>query len=461
MDELVQLRKDLKESNLELERERQNSKSLEDRLAISQSDFLKATVQIIDLRGMIATEGSDDEAEEWNPLAPLTPLSRSSPHSPLSLPLGVKTLKLHRAVKRSRRLPKADLLQALRGVGDRSPLTPSKDTRTASVPSTPCDVTETNRRAAVQQSVKSQSASRKRQFADSEGHTEQIVPDREIISAVFDRNLSGLRARLRQGVKVRLWEDAPGCHVHSFDCLLSLDKTHEALTFLAASVRRGTFSLFAQRTEVLPMRCRRPMYRSTASLWLRICPCHPCFIPFILIIPVHVTLVYHLCHHHIHHTNNYRISDMVDCLSNACTASASEQHIGLLSVFKGVGKHPPDALTIVARPSMSSSMSSSTEQSPSRIVSLKVALREDRNFLLSALRTLISISLSTSFSTSISTSVTMADRKIGGVGGVDGSREGDRSAVPLVRGHRSNNTATCSLVDSEDIRVSHSSSLYY
>ena len=457
MDELVQLRKDLKESNLELEKEKQNSKSLEDRLAISQSDFLKATVQIIDLRGMIATEGSDDEAEEWNPLAPLTPLSRSSPRSPLSLPLGVKTLKLHRAVKRSRRLPKAELLQALRGVGDRSPLTPSKDTRTTSVPSTPCDVTETNRRAAVQQSSKNQSASRKRQFADSEGHTEQIVPDREIISAVFDRNLSGLRARLRQGVKVRLWEDAPGCHVHSFDCLLSLDKTHEALTFLAANARRGTFSLFAQRTEVLPMRCRRPIYYSTASFWHRIFPYHPCFTPFILIIPVHIILVYDLFRLLIHRTNTYRISDMVDCLSNACTASASEQHIGLLSVFKGVGKHPPDALTIVARPSMSSS----TEQSPSRIVSLKVALREDRNFLLSALRTLISISLSTSFSTSISTSVTMADRKIGGVGGVDGSREGDRSAVPLIQGHRRNNTATGSLVDSEDIRVSHSSSLYY
>lgn len=261
MDELVQLRKDLKEANSELEKERQNSKSLEEKLAISQSDFLKATTQIIDLRGMIATEGSDDEGDEWNPIvAPPTP--RSGPSSPL----GIKTVKLHRTVKRSRRMPKADLLQALRGSGEgsvrdiRSPLTPSKDIRTASVPSTPCDQTETNRRPTVQQSAKSQASSRKRQFGDSDGPTtEQSVPEREIIAAVFDRNLSGLRARLRQGVKVRLWEDGPGCHVHSFDCLLCLDKTHETLTFSAATVRRGTFSLFAQRTEVLPMRWSRPI----------------------------------------------------------------------------------------------------------------------------------------------------------------------------------------------------------
>lgn len=126
---------------------------------------------------------------------------------------------------------------------------------------------------------------------------------------------------------------------------------------------------------------------------------------------------------------------MVDCLSNASTASASEQHVGLLSVFKGVGKHPPDALTIVARPS---NTFSSAE--PSRIVSLKVALREDRNFLLSALRTLISISLSTSFSTSfttsISTSVTAVDKNVGVTGAVDGSRVGDKSASSQIQGHR-------------------------
>jgi hypothetical protein len=81
---------------------------------------------------------------------------------------------------------------------------------------------------------------------------------------------------------------------------------------------------------------------------------------------------------------------MLDCLSNTCSSFSAEdgQNAGLLSVFKGA-KQPPDALTIVARSRILAVRSSGVEAP--RVVSLKVAQREDRNFLLCALRTLISI----------------------------------------------------------------------
>lgn len=82
---------------------------------------------------------------------------------------------------------------------------------------------------------------------------------------------------------------------------------------------------------------------------------------------------------------------MLDCLSNTCPSlsAVDGQNVGLLSVFKGA-RQPPDALTIVARHRVLPALSSSGAETP-RVVSLKVAQREDRNFLLCALRTLISI----------------------------------------------------------------------
>lgn len=89
-----------------------------------------------------------------------------------------------------------------------------------------------------------------------------------------------------------------------------------------------------------------------------------------------------------------RITDIVDCLSSA--ASVHGQSLGLLSVFSSQDqmisnmKQPPDALTIIVR-------SQQIGQAPAnpdlpRVVSLKLLHREDRNFLLAALRTLIGTS---------------------------------------------------------------------
>lgn len=81
---------------------------------------------------------------------------------------------------------------------------------------------------------------------------------------------------------------------------------------------------------------------------------------------------------------------MLDCVSNTSSffSAVDGQNVGLLSVFKGV-KQPPDALTIVAR-SRPLAVRPAGAEAP-RVVSLKVAQREDKNFLLCALRTLISI----------------------------------------------------------------------
>lgn len=80
-----------------------------------------------------------------------------------------------------------------------------------------------------------------------------------------------------------------------------------------------------------------------------------------------------------------RIEDIADILSN--TIATQEQHSGLLSVFKGGEKHPLDALTITINPHTVAVAGTSLK----RMVLLKAPQREDRNFLLSALRTLISV----------------------------------------------------------------------
>ena len=74
--------------------------------------------------------------------------------------------------------------------------------------------------------------------------------------ATFERNLVTLRSKLRQGIKVYLWEEGATSHVHSFECLLTLDRTFEALLFTAAANRRGTFSIFSQKVEVEPIRIK-------------------------------------------------------------------------------------------------------------------------------------------------------------------------------------------------------------
>ena len=151
--------------------------------------------------------------------------------------------------------------------------------------------------------------------------------------ATFERNLVTLRSKLRQGIKVHLWEEGPSSHVHSFECLLTLDRTYEALLFTAAAHRRGTFSIFTQKVEVEPI----------------------------------------------------RIKDIDDCSQGAA-------HMSDLSLFSVLGlsgqigspeENAMDTLTIKVG-------AKGMDEESARVVSLRLLNREARDFLLSAMRTMIS-----------------------------------------------------------------------
>lgn len=151
--------------------------------------------------------------------------------------------------------------------------------------------------------------------------------------ATFERNLVTLRSKLRQGIKVHLWEEGPSSHVHSFECLLTLDRTYEALLFTAAAHRRGTFSMFTQKVEVEPI----------------------------------------------------RIKDIDDCSQGAA-------HMSDLSLFSVLGlsgqigspeENAMDTLTIKVG-------AKGMDEESARVVSLRLINREARDFLLSAMRTMIS-----------------------------------------------------------------------
>lgn len=72
--------------------------------------------------------------------------------------------------------------------------------------------------------------------------------------ATFEKNLVNLRSKLRVGLKVTLWEE--GHHVHSFKCLLTLDRLYEALVFSPAGGIKGPFAMFSQKVEVEPIKIR-------------------------------------------------------------------------------------------------------------------------------------------------------------------------------------------------------------
>jgi hypothetical protein len=72
--------------------------------------------------------------------------------------------------------------------------------------------------------------------------------------ATFEKNLVNLRSKLRVGLKVTLWDE--GGHVHAFKALLTLDRLYEALVFSPAAGTKSAFSMFSQRVEVEPIKIR-------------------------------------------------------------------------------------------------------------------------------------------------------------------------------------------------------------
>jgi myosin heavy subunit len=152
------------------------------------------------------------------------------------------------------------------------------------------------------------------------------------VIATFEKNLASLRSKLRQGLKAQLWEEGPNVHIQNFECVLQLDKTFEVITFTATATR-SAFALFAtQKVEVAPV----------------------------------------------------KIANIVDCHPGA--ASLHDQ--GFSSMF-GVGaSHSNSAaemMTLIVKVDAKKDF-----EEPPRVIALRLPQREDRNHLMTALRTMIS-----------------------------------------------------------------------
>ena len=92
----------------------------------------------------------------------------------------------------------------------------------------------------------------------------------------------------------------------------------------------------------------------------------------------------------------YRIIDIVDCISRAPTIN--ENSMSILSVFSTLsqeqknnsGKDPPNTLTLIVHPTPAGHTVAQGEEP--RVITLRLHTGEERNFLLSALRTLTAAS---------------------------------------------------------------------
>lgn len=169
--------------------------------------------------------------------------------------------------------------------------------------------------------------------SSSNGTDDDVIVDRSIKAnasevATFERNLVNLRSKLKIGLKVVLWEEGHNGH----ECTISLDKGYEALVFAAAGGKKG-FASFLQKAEVAPI----------------------------------------------------KIKD----IDEHCAGAAPSTEVGYLSVF-GYGEqlgsadqNAIDTLTIKIGAKV-------VDGESTRVVVLKLANRADRDFLHSAISTMIS-----------------------------------------------------------------------
>ncbi len=86
-------------------------------------------------------------------------------------------------------------------------------------------------------------ASPKRNPADA------TTPLSPAVVATFEKNLATLRTKLRHGIKLVLWEEGPHAKIHNFECVLQLDKTYEVLSFTGTATK-SAFALFGAQKAV-------------------------------------------------------------------------------------------------------------------------------------------------------------------------------------------------------------------
>jgi hypothetical protein len=169
--------------------------------------------------------------------------------------------------------------------------------------------------------------------SNDETYVDRNVKANATAVATFERNLVTLRSKLRQGLKVILWEEGHNSHVHNFECLLTLDKGYEALVFSPVAAKKATFTIFTQKVEV----------------------------------------------------ESIKIKDIDEC----CAGAATLMDLSLLSVLGLSGQtgisddNAADTLTIKIGAKV-------VDGESARVVSLKLTSRAERDFLHSAISTMIS-----------------------------------------------------------------------
>jgi hypothetical protein len=221
---------------------------------------MKATTQIIDLRSLIATTESDDEEEGWSQKSSSWQKCITECKEALEKPQQKKS-KACLSSADGRAVKDDDDIGAGSGGGAgaeplKGPFASVEEimsTKAAPSMKQSADQIEKQRLWSAQHAGIQRKGSRSFETgtgtgAGTVGH---LLTDMDICIAIFEKNLSGLRARLVKGMKVLLWEEGPGCHVHSFECIMTLDRAFEVLSFAGTSAtRRSTFSMFSQRIEV-------------------------------------------------------------------------------------------------------------------------------------------------------------------------------------------------------------------
>ena len=223
---------------------------------------MKATTQIIDLRSLIATTESDDEEEGWSQKSSSWQKCITECKEALEKPQQKKS-KACLSSGDGRAVKEDDDIGGGAGGGAgplKGPFAGAEEimsTKTAPSIKQSADHIEKQRLWSAQHTGIQRKGSRSFETGaggggGTVGHREKgLLTDMDICIAIFEKNLSGLRARLVKGMKVLLWEEGPGCHVHSFECIMTLDRAFEVLSFAGTSAaRRSTFSMFSQRIEV-------------------------------------------------------------------------------------------------------------------------------------------------------------------------------------------------------------------
>lgn len=223
---------------------------------------MKATTQIIDLRSLIATTESDDEEEGWSQKSSSWQKCITECKEALEKPQQKKSKACLSSADGSAVKEDDDRVGGAGGGAGplKGPFASAEETmstRTAPSIKQSGDHIEKQRLWSAQHTGIQRKGSRSFETgagagAGTVGHREKgLLTDMDICIAIFEKNLSGLRARLVKGMKVLLWEEGPGCHVHSFECIMTLDRAFEVLSFAGTSAaRRSTFSMFSQRIEV-------------------------------------------------------------------------------------------------------------------------------------------------------------------------------------------------------------------